>query len=308
MQWYSWSREDYLDLLINRYTMKEEIWCLGIGQSDKDYVLCDGDEELLPTLYKKDEIRFEYNQGNQDWSRNSCTIFAAAWMYSDLTNYGFSLKELKEMDDSSYQPWFEHQRVKWQWWYVKDAVDCVRKYVNGRKDLVEKYWKVASYRISKYSDDVIESVLDKLYTIDGNHGLNSDYTKDKADWMIDGTDFWYNSNWHSVDVINYKGQRSVKNSYKGVKNNIYGLRHKLSEITNFWPYFYVFTLVNEDNLEEIKRLNEIKSECNLLIEHLGKLWHLVNDTNFQGVLHYTAEKLRKKIADANEQLLKLNKN
>jgi hypothetical protein len=147
-------------------------------------------------------------------------------------------------------------------------------------------------------------VIDKLYTIDGNHGLNADYTKDRKDWMIDGTEFWKITNWHSVDVIKNHWQRSVKNSYKWNANNIYGLKNKLSAITNFGEYFYVYTLVKEDNLEEIKRLNEIKSECNLLIEHLGTLRHLVNDKNFQSVLHYTAEKLRKKIEDCNNQLKK----
>ena len=57
-------------------------------------------------------------------------------------------------------------------------------------------------------------------------------------------------------------------------------------------------------MEEIKRLNEIKAKCNVIINHLGELWHMVNDTNFQWILHYTAEKLRKKIADADEQLKK----
>jgi hypothetical protein len=148
-------------------------------------------------------------------------------------------------------------------------------------------------------------VLDKLYTIDWNHWLNSEYTKDKKDWMIDWTDFWNITNWHSVDVIKYKGQRSVKNSYKWNKNNIYWLKHELSEISNFWSFFYVYTLVSEDNLEEIKRLNEIKSECNLLIEHLWKLYHLVNDVNFRWILHYTADKLRDKIKTCNEMLVKL---
>ena len=41
---------------------KEELGCLGIWESDKDYVLCNWDEKLLPTLYKKDEVRIEYNQ------------------------------------------------------------------------------------------------------------------------------------------------------------------------------------------------------------------------------------------------------
>ena len=288
--------------------MEEEVlWCLGIWEQDTDYVLCNGDTDLLPTLYKKDEIRFEYNQGNQDWSINSCTIFAAAWMYSDLTNYEFSIDELKEIDDSSYLPWYTHTRVKWQWWYVKDAIDCVRKYVNGRKDLVEKYWKVASYRISKYDDDIVEDTLGKLYTIDWNHGLNSLYTKDKADWMIDGTDFWYNTNWHSVDIICKDGQRSVKNSYKGTKNNIYWLKHKLSEISNFWQYFYVFTLVREDNLEEIKRLNEFKSQLLIAVEQNSKLWHLTNSENYRVKLHDMNELHRKKLQDIANELEKITK-
>jgi hypothetical protein len=123
--------------------------------------------------------------------------------------------------------------------------------------------------------------------------------------MIDWTDFWKQTNWHAVDVINYQGQRSVKNSYKWATNNIYWLKHKLSELSNFGSYFYVYTLVSEDNFEEVKRLNEIKSECNILIEHLWKLYHLVNDVNFRWILHYTADKLRAKIDTCNEMLKKL---
>lgn len=285
--------------------IEEMEWCLGIWEQDTDYVLCNADIDILPTLFEKDEIRFEYNQWEEDWSRNSCTIFAAIGMYSDLTNYEFSKKEIKEIDDSSYLDWYTHIRKKGQGWYVKDAVDCVRKYVNNRKDLVEKYGKIASYRISKYDDEILENTIWKLYTIEWNHWLTAEYTKDKSDWMIDWTNFWNKTNWHAVDVINYKGQRSVKNSYKGVKNNIYGLKNKLSAITNFWQYFYVYTLVKEDNYEEIKRLNEIKSECVILIEHLWKLWHLVNDDNFRSILHYTADKLRAKIKTCNEMLVKL---
>lgn len=277
----------------------EELGCLWIWEQNTDYILCDWESDLLPNLYKKDEIRYEYNQWNQEWSRKSCTIFAAIWMLSDLINYEFSLKEIKEVDELSYTRW----RIRDNGWYVQSAVKLVADWYNN-SELSKKYGKVAYYRISKYSDDIIEWVMDKLYTIDGNHGLNADYTKDRKDWMIDGTDFWKITNWHSVDVIKNNWQRSVKNSYKGNANNIYWLKNKLSAITNFGEYFYVYTLVKEDNLEEIKRLNEIKAECNLLIEHLWTLWHLVNDKNFQSVLHYTAEKLRSKINDCNTQLKK----
>lgn len=306
MKWYSRSRADFLELLYTKYKPMEEkeIWCLWIWESITDYQLCNGDIDLLPTLYRKDEIRFEYNQWNQDWSRNSCTIFAAIWMLSDLINYEFSLAEIKEVDELSYQdnPKY-HTRTRWGGWYVKDAVDLVADWYNNSK-LSDKYWKVAYYRISKYDNEIIENAIDKLYTIDWNHWLNSDYTKDKADWMIDGTKFGTVTNWHSVDIINYQGQRSVKNSYKGVKNNIYWLKNKLSQISNFGSYFYVYTLVKDWALEDIKRLNEFKTALQVAIELNSKMWHMSNDTNFKWILHYTNDKLRAKVKDCDNELKK----
>ena len=283
---------------------EKTMWCLGIWEADTDYQLCNWDIDLIPNLVKKDEIRFEYNQWNQEWSRNSCTIFAAIWMLSDLINYEFSLKEIKEVDELSYQPNPKyHTRTRGDGWYVKDAVDLVADRYNNSK-LSEKYWKVAYYRISKYDNDIIEDIIDKLYTIDWNHWLTAEYTRDRKDWMVDGTNFWINTNWHSVDIINYHWQRSVKNSYKWTENNIYGLKNKLSAITNFGEYFYVYTLVKEDNLEDFKRLNEFKSALLVAIELNSKLWHLTNDTNYQSILHYVNEKHRKKVKDIDEQLAK----
>ena len=41
-------------------TKEEEIiWCLGDWAEDTDYVLCEWDIDLLPTLYEKDEIRYD---------------------------------------------------------------------------------------------------------------------------------------------------------------------------------------------------------------------------------------------------------
>ena len=280
---------------------EEMLWCLWTGESESDYRLCNGDEYMLPKLYKKDEIRFEYNQWNQERSRNSCTIFSAMWMLSDLINYEFSLDELKEVDELSYTRW----RIRWNWRFVKSAVNCVADRYN-ESELSKKYWKIAYYRISKYDDEIMEDVIDKLYTINWNHGLNSDYTKDKKDWMIDWTSFGNITNWHAVDVIKYKWQRSVKNSYKWNKNNIYGIKHKMSELTNFWPNFYVFTLVKEDNFEEIKRLNELKTLVLTAIETNSKMRHLVNDEWFKNKLHEMNDANRKKLEDINIQLKKFS--
>ena len=279
--------------------MEEEniLWCLWDWAEDTDYLLCDGDEWLLPTLYKKDEIRFEYNQWNQNWSKNSCTIFSAIGMLSDLINYEFSLDEIKEVDELSYTK----GRIRWKGWYVKNAVDLIAKRYND-SELSKIYGKVAYYRISKYDNWIMEDVIDKLYTINWNHWLNSDYTKDKKDWMIDWTDFWNITNWHAVDVIKKDGQRSVKNSYKWATNNIYWLKNKLSQISNFWPNFYVYTLVKEDNLERIKELNEFRTNALITIEKLGAMRHQTKSDLFQKELHTMAELLRSKIKDIDEQL------
>ena len=307
MKGYSEDRQYFIDLLIKKYVMEEEnvLWCLGIWEEDTDYRLCNGDWDLLPPLVKKNEIRFEYNQWANEWSKNSCTIFAAIWMLSDLIDYEFSTKQIKEVDELSYTTTkYPSIRQRGKWWYVKYAVDLVADRYNN-SELSKKYWKVAYYRVSKYDNEIIESVVDKLYTIDWNYcptiQFNQDYLKDG---MVDGTEFGVNTNWHSVDVICKEWQRSVKNSYKWRKYNIFWLKNKLSAITNFWPYFYVYTLVKEDNLEEVKRLNEFKSALLVAIEQNSKLRHLTNDKNYQSILHYTNEKHRAKVKDIDRELAK----
>ena len=282
---------------------KEVLGCLGTWEDNKDYVLCDWDIDLLPTLYQQDQIRYEYNQWNQKWSKVSCTIFAAMWMLSDLMNYEFSLAELKEVDELSYTK----GRTRWEGWYVKSAVDLVAKWWNEKhRDL----GMVAYYRVSKYSD-MVDKIIEKGYTMDTNYCPTPEYAKDfYLDCVLDWTEFGTKTNWHSVCVIN-DWVRKIKDNYKGRKNydgtkdcNTYEVKNPIAKITNYWMYLYVYTKVQEDNLEEIKRLNEIKAECEILLDHLSGLWHKVNDQNFRGILHYTAEKIRKKVQDANNELKK----
>ena len=232
---------------------KEVLWCLWDWAENTDYVLCNGDSDLLPPLVKKDEIRYEYNQYKNSWSYVSCTIFAAVWMLSDLMNYKFTYDEIKEIDELSY----ERGRIRGQGWYVQSAVKLVAERWNEKMDR-----KVAYYRISKYDNEIIEDVIGKLYTIDWN--------ADKKDWMLDGTDFWTNTNWHSVDIVCKDGQRSVKDSWS---MPYYWLKNKVSAITNFWPFFYVYVPV-EDNLERVKKLNEIKAKIVNWMEINSELWNL----------------------------------
>ena len=281
--------------------MEEKVlWCLWDWKTNTDYVLCEGDGDLLPTLYKKDEIRFEYNQYKYTWSYVSCTIFAAVWMASDLTNYQFSYDEIKEIDELSYT----RGRIRWQWWYVQSAVKLVADWWNENEKLTKKYWKLAYYCISKYNDSIIEDAIGKLYTIDWNYCPTTKYNEDKQDWMIDWTDFWYSTNWHSVDIICKEWQRSVKDSWSRPERNIYWLKHKLSEITNYGQYFYIYTLVWENALEDIKRLNEMKTLILNMIEDNSKMWHLSNDWEYQAKLHEINEENRAKLKTIEELLRK----
>lgn len=299
INYYSWSKEDFRDLLIKKYTMENiESWCLWIGEQTTDYLLCEWDIDTLPELTKQDEERYQYNQWKNEWSKCSCTIFAAAGMLSDLKNYEFSEKQLREMDELSYTMW----RIRGQWWYVQSAVKCVADRWN-ESDLSKTHWKVAYYRISKYEDNVIQWALDKLYTLDTNYSWNQDYNNDyKDNWVLDGTEFRPSTYGHSIDVILEKWKRSVKDNYYWRKYNIYELKNKISEINCFWSYLYIYT--NVENLEEVKRLNELKTECLNCIASLWSIWHKTNDSNFQWILHYTADKLRAKVKDCDNELRK----
>ena len=270
--------------------------CLWLWEQDTDYTLCEWFEDNLPELVKQDEVRFFYNQYINSWSKLSCTIFAAVGMLSDLFNYQFSYDEIKEIDELSYTRW----RIKWQGWYVQSAVKLVADRWNNNKRLTEKYGKVAYYRISKYDDEVIQKVLDKLYTLDTNYQGNKKYWEDKKDWVLDGTDFWPATYGHSVDVISYDWKRSVKDSWS--TNKIYELKHKISEIKCYGSFLYLYTKVAEDSLEDLKRLNEMKTLTERMIEDNSVMWHLTNDWEYKTKLHDMNEKHRAKLKDIEEQL------
>lgn len=273
-------------------------WCLGIWEQITDYMLCEWDLDTLPELTKQDDKRFQYNQWAWSWSQVSCTIFAAAWMLSDLKNYEFSEAQLKEMDELSYT----RGRIKWQWWYVQSAVKCVADRWN-ESDLSKKHWRVCYYRIGKYDNDIIQWALDKNYTLDTNYNGNSKYNQDyKADWILDGTDFWASTYGHSIGVINQNWKNCIKDNYYGRKYNIYELKNKIGDIKCYGSFLYIYT--NVENLEEIKRLNEFKTLLQNTIELNSQLWHKTNDKNYQSILHYANEKNRKKLTDIEVELKK----
>jgi len=277
---YNRSREDFLELLYHKYyTMEEFNWCLGIWEQITDYMLCEWDLDTLPELTKQDDKRFQYNQWAWSWSQVSCTIFAAAWMLSDLKNYEFSEAQLKEMDELSYT----RGRIRGQWWYVQSAVKCVADRWN-ESDLSKKHWKVAYFRIGKYDNDIIQWALDKNYTLDTNYNGNSKYNQDyKADWILDGTDFWASTYGHSIGVINQNWKNCIKDNYYGRKYNIYELKNKIGDIKCYGSFLYIYT--NVADLERAKKLNEIKAKILNWMAINSELWHLSGSDTHKNKLH-----------------------
>ena len=135
--------------------------------------------------------------------------------------------------------------------------------------------------------------------------LLSKYNEDKKDWMIDGTDFWTKTSWHSVDIVCKGWQRSVKDSGSVEKNNYYWLKHKLSELTNFGTYFYVYTLVKEDNYERIKKLNEMKTKILNWCDINSELWNLSDSEFHKNKLHDMNNFYREWLEYINNELKKL---
>ena len=286
--------------------MEKEInGCLGSWEQVTDYLLVEWFEDKLPTLYQQDDIIFEYNQNKWSWSKKSCTIFSAIWAISDLFNYEFKQAEIKEIDDISYT-W---GRFPDQWWYVQSAVKLVADWWNEHhSDL----GKVAYYRFDVTNDNLLNSIINKWYTvmtnIRGNWKYQMDYLRDD---ILNWTEFGASTYGHALSIINYKWKRSVKDNYKGrlcndwkTDCNIFELEHEVSEISVFGTNWYIYTKVAEDALEEVKRLNEFRTNLLKAIEINSAMWHQTNSDNYKAILHYVNEKHRSKLKDIDIELAK----
>lgn len=280
--------------------MEENYGCIGLWDSNTDFLLTWSEVDTLPTLVHQDTKIYEYNQ----WTTPHCTLYSAFGAISDLFNYEFTQSEIDEMVEESYNRW----RIKWEWWYVKSAVNLVADYWNEHhSDLGQ----VVYYRVSLYDTETVDKILTKNYTLCSWYSWNQTYNDDfKSDWILNWTSFWTRTYGHAVSWIGREWKRYIKDNYKGRKSwklltNIYEVEHTPSELVSGGCYYvsaYLFTKV--DNSEEIKRLETFKTECNNCITNLWTLRHLTNEENFRSILHYTADKIRKKLGDIETELKK----
>lgn len=277
-------------------------WCLWLWERESDFRLTEWLLDALPTLYQQDEIIFQYNQWKQDRSKKSCTLFSPIGAISDLFNIEIPLTTIKTRDKGSYNRWRKENEGRFVQSWVDYISDCYNK-----SDFAKSNGKVAYYSIDLKDNELVKKVLEKRYTICTWYQWNANYNNDKnKDWVLNGTEFGKSTYWHAINVIRWiKTPTRVKDNYYWTnKYNIYWVEHEFSEIPCFYNRGYVFTKVAEDNYEELKRLNKMKTLTENMIRDNSEMRHLTNDTKYQEKLHDMNEIHRKKIADIENQIKK----
>jgi len=282
MQGYSRSKSDFRELLVSKfYTMEELNGCLWLWAENTDYLLTSSEIEELPELKQQDDKIIEYSQS---WTPH-CTLYSAFGAVSDLFNYEFKQSEIDEIVEESYK----RGRIRWEWWYVKSAVDLVADYWNEHH---ANLGKVVYYRVSLSDTETVDKILSKNYTLcswyRGNSKYNADY---KEDCILNWVSFGTSTYGHAVSWIGRNGNRYIKDNYKGRKNwklftNIYKVEHTPSELVSGWTYFadaYLYTKVS--NIERIKKLNEMKTRILNWEQINSELWEMSGSKTHKDKLH-----------------------
>ena len=281
--------------------MEELNGCLWLGAENSDFLLTSSEVENLPELSQQDDKIIEYSQS---WTPH-CTLYSAFGAVSDLFNYEFTQKEIDEMVEESYN----RGRIRWEWWYIKSAVDLVADYWNEHhSDL----WKVVYYRVDLTDTELVDKILKKNYTLCSGYRGNSKYNSDRNDnWILNWTTFWTSTYGHAVSWIGRNGKRYIKDNYKGRKSwklptNIYEVEHTPSELVSGGTYYadaYLYTKVS--NIERIKKLNEMKTKILNWQEINSELWHLSWSQTHKDKLHDMNNFYREWIEYINNELKKL---
>lgn len=269
--------------------MKLENWCLWDWYESTDFLLTEADIYTLPELVVQDTIRFDYNQWKQNWSKKSCSIFAAVSAASDLWNYEFSLDEVKEIDTMSYA----RGRIQWQGWYTKNAFALVCDWRN--KKFPDK--PMAYYAVLFANDTKCNMVMEKNYNLWVSFNYTADYVLDlDENKEIDRATKWQKKLvWHCVNEIIKDWRKQIKDNYKWSSLQYYKVNVGNDVLYGAWIYHswaYLFTKVKENNLAELKRLEKVKVACLNALEMNSALREATNDNTLKQKLHDVNERIR----------------
>lgn len=160
-----------------------------------------------------------YNQ--TEVSQNSCTLHAALGAFSDLTGYEFSLQERKDLWATALTKGASDNYG----WYIVDAVNLVRDYVNTKLNL----GKFVSIRVPLASD-IFYTALKQGYSVVAGYNGNQEYNNDINDnGVVNEFNLTGSSTYgHAIRVVdtdtstqnlvevrdNYKGSTTWKNEYQ----------------------------------------------------------------------------------------------
>jgi len=212
---------------------------------ERDFIF--GGDLIIPdTKHKFEEFKIQYNQ--KTVSKMSCTVFGSMGAVSDLTGYTFNLGTAKGI-------WEEAKKLgasDTRGWYISSAVNLVQKRYN------ELYPKdtVSYYRVQLCSEEAIEA-LNKGYSLVVGFSGNRNYTNDKNDGVLDGTDFGATTYGHCVRL--YKsGDKYIVDNYDGqVLFNIYQLKDLNTLVDNSVFFKNAYFYVKDNELKEAENMGKI---------------------------------------------------
>lgn len=231
---------------------------IGVGLKPTDYSFNLSTTQQIPKNefgnFAKNKITF--NQGNS----YACTIFSAFTLLANKFNLPQITNEfiLDKWNNDVVPNYGANPKVGW---YISSAVDYVRNWFNSQPELVLEYGKLVtaqltlpySWNQSEYKDKIL-NIFNELtvagHDFCGGHNGSSEYNTDfKSDGILDLKKLSNVSYSHAIcmsldilGILDLELDYLVANSWKGVNNNVYRLRHLQDLIDNnvVFPTVYFF--------------------------------------------------------------------
>lgn len=197
---------------------------------------------------KLNDIVYQKNQARDKRYGYTCTITSAILAICDLFDYEMGDKELNEVCDLAISQGLDPKTG----WSFYQAVDCARKYWNGKQPA---HMAVVSFRID-YGSKEYYTALSYGYSLVCGYQGNSEYNRDKDDGVVIGKEFPHPTYGHCIRKFQNTGIKVIDN-YAGVaKFNIYELEDPdaLQKNGVFYPSHYVFLRAEDLTQSERDRL------------------------------------------------------
>lgn len=166
--------------------------------------------------------RIQYNQ--DEYQKNTCTIYASIWAYSSLRAREINLETRKNIVDNAIELWLDVSIGR----YVNYAVKCVAD-----------YFEDVSYARVKVGSEDFRKALELWFDMVGGYSGNSIYNKDRDDdiivqWNDRGKKTYSHCIRHTIEDISIakKWDTYIVDNYKTRKSNVYTFAELEEKIKN----------------------------------------------------------------------------